>query len=95
VNNRNEKSMLNAIEKIKVFIKTKLLPPDYLTNLMMMIKMNALSGYEIRFINQLTIKNAATLSDKITDEYLNRLIAAQNKVNEGEETLILTEELQK
>lgn len=93
VKDRNEKDLLTAVGKVKIFIKNKLLPDDYLYDLMQVIKADALSGYEIRFINQLALKDVAILPHKISSEYLTRIINTHNRVNEGEESLILTEEL--
>lgn len=94
VTERNEKDLINALAKVKVMIKNQLLPKDYLADLLQVIKADALSGYEIRYINQLAPKDAAKLPLKISTEYLSRMINSQNKVNDSEETLILSEELQ-
>ena len=94
VTERNEKDLLNALAKIKVLMKKQLLSKDYLSDLMQVIKADGLSGYEIRYINQLAPKDAAKLPLKISAEYLARIINMQNKVDDGEETLILSEELQ-
>lgn len=91
---RNEKELLNAQAKVKLFINKQLLPKDYLEDLRQVIQADALSGYEIRYINQLAVKDAAKLPQKISAEYLARVIIAQNKVDDSEETLILSEELQ-
>ena len=80
---------------MKVFQKSKLLSDDYLFDLVAVVKADALSGYEIRFINQLALKDVTKLPEKITAEYLARIIITQNKVDDSEETLILSEELQK
>lgn len=95
VKDRNEKDILNAVSKIKVLQKSKLLSSDYLFDLLSVVKADALSGYEIRFINQLALKDIAKLPKIITAEYLARIIITQNKVDDSEETLILSEELQK
>lgn len=94
VTERNEKDLINALAKVKVLIKKQQLPKDYLADLAQVIKADALSGYEIRYINQLALKDAAKLPLKISSEYLMRLINSQNKVDDSEETLILSEELQ-
>lgn len=75
-------------------MKSQLLPKDYLSDLVQVIKMDALSGYEIRYINQLILKDADKLIKQISPEYLARIINTQNRMDEGEETLILSEELQ-
>lgn len=94
VQERNDKELVNAVAKIKVLTKAKMLPKDYLCDLTTVIKADALSGYEIRFINQLTLKDAALLPLNITPEYIARIVSSQNKVDDGEETLIMSEELQ-
>lgn len=94
VTSRNEKELINASDKIKILMKNQLLPKDYLADLMQVIKADALSGYEIRYINQLAPKDAAKLPLKISVEYLTRIINMQNKADDSEETLILSEELQ-
>lgn len=91
---RNEKELLNALVKVKLFINKQLLPKDYLDDLRQVVQADALSGYEIRYINQLAVKDAAKLPRKISAEYLARVIIAQNRVDDSEETLILSEELQ-
>lgn len=94
VTERNEKDLINALAKIKILMKNQLLPKDYLSDLLQVIKADALSGYEIRYINQLAPKDAAKLPLQISIEYLARIINSQNKVDDNEETLILSEELQ-
>ena len=94
VTERNEKDLLNALAKIKILMKNQLLPKDYLSDLIQVIKADALSGYEIRYINQLAPKDAEKLPLQISTEYLARIIDSQNKVDDNEETLILSEELQ-
>ena len=94
VTERNEKDLLNALAKIKILMKNQLLPKDYMSDLIQVIKADALSGYEIRYINQLAPKDAEKLPLQISTEYLARIIDSQNKVDDNEETLILSEELQ-
>lgn len=94
VREQNEKEQINAYRKIRSFANNQLLPQDYLEDLAQVVRADALSGFEIRFINQLTPKDAAQLPLKISVEYLARIISYQNKVDDGEETLILSEELQ-
>lgn len=94
VKDRNEKEQINALAKIKVLMSKQALPQDYLEDLAQVVRADALSGFEIRFINQLTPKDAPQLPLKISVDYLARIISYQNKVDDGEETLILSEELQ-
>lgn len=46
------------------------------------IKADALFGYEIRYINQLVLKDADKLIKKITPEYLARIIDAERRRKE-------------
>jgi superfamily II DNA or RNA helicase len=91
---RNEKERLNAMAKIKLVRQSGLVPMDYLEDLMKVIESDGLSGYEVRYINQLTIKDYAKLPKDIEQSYLDRTISRANKVDEGDEVLILAEELQ-
>lgn len=94
VREQKEKEQINALAKIKVLKSKQALSKDYFEDLVHVIEADALSGYEIRFINQLAPKDASQLPLKISAEYLARIISSQNKVDDGEETLILSEELQ-
>lgn len=94
VSERNEKELLNALAKVKILKKEQRLSKDYLEDLLQVVKADALSGYEIRYINQLIPKDAGKLPLKISAEYLTRIITAQNKVDDSKETLIMSEELQ-
>lgn len=94
VPDKKEKERLNALDKIKVILVKKAVSTDYLRDLITVINSDALSGYENRFINQLKPKDYFKLPERITQDYLNRLIATKNKVSEGEESVILTEEIQ-
>jgi hypothetical protein len=68
---------------------------DYLKDLITVINNDALSDYENRFINQLKPKDYSKLPEVIAQDYLDRIITTKNKVSEGEESVILTEEIQK
>ncbi|MCD8297060.1 MAG: phospholipase D-like domain-containing protein [Prevotella sp.] len=93
VKSKNEKDLINAASKILFFQKKEMLSKDYLIDLMKVIETDALSGYEIRFINQLTGKDASKLPQNITAEYLSRIINYLDRIDDNEEILILSEEL--
>lgn len=94
VDAESEKSRREAYSIIKAWLKNKILPSDYLEDLLLLMRNDGLTGEEIRFINKLTIKAADTLPRKITTDYIRRCIIKMNAVDEGEETLILAEEIQ-
>ena len=88
----NEKSRLEAADKLKLWAKTKVLPKDYLNDLLLIIRNDGLTGEEVRFINKQTNKTAHIIMEKVTQDYLNRIVEKMNKVEEGDEVLILAEQ---
>lgn len=92
-NTENEKNRRDAYSIIKMWLKNKILPKDYLEDLLLLMRIDGLTGEEIRFINKLSIKNADTLVKKITPDYIKRCIMKMNAVDDGAETLILAEEI--
>ena len=93
VKDKNEKARLEAMQKVKVMLNRKALPTDYLKDLMKVIQDDGLSGYELRFINKLKPADYNKLPDQIDEYYINRIIETYNHVDDGEESIILAEEL--
>lgn len=91
---KNEKERLNAIAKIKLIMQSKTLDKDYIEDIKMAIESDGLSGFELRYINQIAPNNYHKLPKWIDQSYLNRIISTINSVDEGQEVLILAEELQ-
>ncbi len=94
VDGENERSRREAYSIIKAWQKNKILSTDYLEDLLLLMRNDGLTGEEVRFINKLSLKAADTLPKKITPDYIKRCIMKMNAVDEGEETLILAEEIQ-
>lgn len=88
----NERSRLEAVDKIKLWGKTRALPKDYLDDLLQVIQNDGLTGEEVRFINKQNSKTANKVTERITQDYLNRIVEKMNRVEEGDETLILAEQ---
>ena len=88
-----EKSQIKARDRIDLWIENKVLPQDYLEDLLKVLDDGGLTGEEIRFINKQTTKSADKVMERISQEYLNRVRTKINKVSEGDETLILAEQL--
>ena len=93
VKDKNERIRLEAMQKIKVMLNCKSLPVDYLKDLMKVIQSDGLSGYELRYINQLKPSDYHKLPNQIDEYYINRIIETCNHVDDGEEAIILAEEL--
>lgn len=92
VADKNEKERLNAMAKVKLIKQTKSVDADYMEDLMRAIEKDGLSGYELRYINQLTPKEYGSLTKDIDQDYINRIISTANSVDDGDEVLILAEE---
>lgn len=90
---QNERERLNAMDKIKFIATLQCIKEDYIKDLMTVIEADGLSGFELRYINQLTLKNYSKLPNEIDQNYLNRVINTTNSIDEGDEILILAEEL--
>lgn len=91
---KNEKQRIEAMQKIKVMITKKALPADYLKDLKKVIENDGLAGYELRFINKLKPSEYSKLPEQIDNYYIARIIETYNHVDDGEESIILAEELQ-
>ena len=85
---KNEKARLDAMRKVKVMLNRKALSTDYLKDLMKVIEIDGLSGYELRLPS-----DYPKLMEQIDEYYINRIIETCNHVDEGEESIILAEEL--
>jgi hypothetical protein len=88
-----EKAKREALDKIKTWIPLGIINKDYLNDLREVIDLDGLSGYSIRFINNLKVKDCATLPEQIEQSYINRMIKVAREVDLGSEVLILSEEL--
>lgn len=88
-----EKDLLNAVNKLKVIYKNDILPKDYVKDLIKATSKDCLSGYELRVINQLKPEEYKELENKITSDYIKRIFDTRKKIDEGEEILILSEEI--
>lgn len=93
VDTEAERSRREAFSIIKAWMKNKILSSDYLEDLLLLMRNDGLTGEEVRFINKLSIKDADKLPKKITPDYIKRCIIKMNAVDEGEEALILAEEI--
>jgi len=89
---KEEKNRKEALAVIRRLLDMKILPKDYLMDLQSVIIMDALSGYELRYINSITPKTAKNLIKEIEPKYINRIVTTANNVDSGKETIIFSEE---
>jgi hypothetical protein len=85
--------ILKAIKKLKVIKDANCLSNDYIDDVIKALKSDALSGFEIQFINQLKKKDYDKLPETITPQYIHRQLQTEASISEGEETIILSEEI--
>ena len=88
-----EKAKREAIDKVGAMKELGVIDKDYLSDLIEVIEMDGLSGYSIRFINNLKLKDANSLPELIGQNYINRMIKMGREVDLGSEVLILSEEI--
>lgn len=92
IKDENEKNRLEAVSKIKLWLKLNTLPKDYLNDLLLIIKNDGLTGEEIRFINKQNNKTANEIMERISQDYLNRIVEKMNIVEDGDEIIIFAEQ---
>jgi len=94
VETANERDRRMAYDKINLIIERNLVDNDYMQDLLCVLENDALSGYEVRLINKLKRDDYVNLPQYIHASYLKRILHTANEVDKGDETLILSEELQ-
>lgn len=100
--NRNnsdvDQTKRKALDKVKIISKSVKNDDnekkEYLKRLSDVIIKDALSGYDLRFINQLKPSEYDTIYQKISEDYLVRILNGYDNIDfHGPETLIVAEEL--
>ena len=90
----NEKQKRDAIDKIVVMMKEKACAVSYLEDLKTAIEFDAVSGYTLRTINRMKPKEYSALPDKVSNDYIQKVLQTYDAVNQGAKTLILAEEIE-
>jgi hypothetical protein len=90
----NEKTQRNALDKIRVMIKTPKCDTEYLTDLKSAVEFDTVSGDKLRVINRLKPAEYGDLPKKISKDYIRKMLNTYDSVLQGVETLILTEEIE-
>jgi len=89
-----DKSKRDALDKIRDIMKSNLVDPEYLEDLITAIEIDALSGYSLRQINKLKTKSYSIIAEIVSKEYVHKVLSTYDRVLQGPETLILAEELE-
>jgi superfamily II DNA or RNA helicase/HKD family nuclease len=91
---QTEKLKKEISDKISLVIKDKLSDQiDYLKDLLTVIDLDTLPRHYMRFINQLKVADFYKLPKEITQRYITTMIKKAQEVDNGEETIIISEEL--
>lgn len=88
-----EKLKRDALDKIRVIIQAKSCPVDYLEDLKTAIEYDAVSGYALRVINRLKPKDYSTLPEKVSNDYIQKMLQIYDTIGQGKRTLIFAEEI--
>lgn len=91
---QNEKLKGEVLDKITFVINKNLCDQiDYLKDLFSVIQLDALPRHYLRLINQIKVDNMNRLTNEITHRYLTTILIKASSVDDGEESLIISEEL--
>ena len=88
-----EKPRRDTLDKIVAIAQTNILSEEYIDNLKNAAEIGALSGLSMQYIRQLKPKDFSTLPQRIEPDFLDRVIKMAREVDEGTESIILSEEL--
>jgi len=89
-----EKQKRDALDKIRVIIQTKSCSADYLEDLKTAIEYDAVSGYALRVINRLKPIEYSYLPEKISNDYIQKMLQTYDTIGQGKQILILAEEIE-
>jgi len=88
-----DKQKRDVLDKIEIVEKSGILNSDYISDLKFSIRVGALSGLSMQFIRQLPQKEFSTLPKEIEQEFLDRIKKMSENIDDGTESIILSEEL--
>jgi hypothetical protein len=88
INNRKD-----VLIKIQTAVKSKTGNVDYLKDLLKIIKLDALSGYDLRKIKKMEKEDLLDLPNQISQHFIDNVLHVIEKMDEGSESIILSEEL--
>jgi hypothetical protein len=91
---KTDKAKREVLDKIFAISQTKTLSEEYIKNLKSAAEMGALSGLSMQHIRQLKPKDFSSLPQVIERDFLDRVIKMAREVDNGTESIILSEELQ-
>ncbi|MBN1414851.1 MAG: helicase [Bacteroidales bacterium] len=92
---QSDKLKREIIDKLDLVVKDEVFKnKDYLRDLKTQIELDSLPRHFMKYINKLPIKEFHKLTEEIPHRYIITVLNRAEEVDAGEETLILSEELQ-
>jgi len=88
-----EKSKREALDKVRAVMQSRACEMEYLEDLVTAIEMDGISGFALRQINRLKTAEYSHLPNKISRDYLKKILNTSDGITRGKETLILAEEI--
>lgn len=85
---------MEVFRKIQCLIKLFPQFRVYLNDLAEVVKINGISGYDLREIKKMQCNDAKKLPELVSQRYLHKVLSQAKTIEEGHETVILSEELQ-
>lgn len=89
-----EKTKREALQKVQIMRRNKVIDDEYLQDLEKAIHYDAVSGYYLREINKLKPADYSKLPSIISSEYIRDILRRYDAISRGEEILIAAEEIQ-
>jgi superfamily II DNA or RNA helicase len=89
----SEKLKREVIDKLKLFMKELTGKKDYIEDLIKVINLDSLPSHYMRMINKSPMSEFDEIEKEIGHKYLMIILSKARSVDEGEEALILSEEL--
>lgn len=90
----SEKNQREALQKVQLIRRERVLNDEYLQDLETAIRYDAVSGFYLREINRLKKAEYTNLPEIITQEYIQDILRHYNAISLGEEKIIVAEEIQ-
>ena len=88
-----EQNKRDALDKIRLILQSKACDGDYLEDLSTAIQYDAVSGYDLRWINRMKPAEYKQLPTVISPEYIHKILQLYDRIGNAPQTLILAEEI--
>ena len=91
---KTDKNKKDVLDKIDAISQTGKFKNEYIDDLRFAVEVGALSGLSMQFIRQLAPKDFSLIEQEIEQDFLDRIRKMAHDIEEGKESIILSEEFQ-